>query len=175
MIFHPTPLESAYVIQPERHGDNRGYFTRTYCVNEFAAVGLSPTFCQANAAYTALRGTTRGLHYQIEPHQEAKLIRCTRGRVFDAIVDVREKSKTYLQWFGVELNEDNGTQLYVPEGFANGYQVLEDNSEISYLVSAFYEPSAERGLRWNDPRIGIEWPITEGVEVSDKDAAWALL
>ena len=175
MIFDPTPLDGAYVIQPERRGDERGFFTRTYCVNEFAELGLNTTLCQANAAYTAARGTTRGMHYQIEPHSEVKLLRCTRGRVFDAIVDMRENSKTYLQWFGVELNAENGTQLYVPEGFANGYQVLEDDSEISYLVSQFYEPSAERGLRWDDPRIGIEWPLTADVEISDKDAAWELL
>ena len=120
-------------------------------------------------------GTVRGLHLQLPPHEEVKVVRCTQGKVFDVIVDCREGSKSLYQWFGVELSAENGTQLYVPKGFAHGYQVLEKNSELAYLVSAHYTPGAESGLRWNDPKIGIQWPITNNVDLSEKDVAWPLL
>lgn len=175
MIFKQTPLANAFVIEPERRGDSRGYFTRTFCINEFADAGLATDLKQGNAAFNSSKGITRGMHYQIDPCAETKLVRCTRGTVFDVIVDVREESATQYQWFGIELSAQNGIQLYVPEGFAHGYQVLEDNSEISYLVSEFYSPESERGIRWDDPHVGIKWPISNDVELSEKDKAWDLL
>ena len=175
MLFIPTPLDGAFVIEPERRADERGYFARTFCNNEFAEHGLETSFVQANAASSKNRGTVRGLHLQLPPNAEVKVVRCTQGAVFDVVVDCREGSKTKYQWFGVILTADNGHQLYVPEGFAHGYQVLEDNSELTYLVSAHYSPDAESGLRWDDPAVGIKWPITDNIELSEKDTAWPLL
>lgn len=175
MLFNPTPLEGAFVIEPERRVDERGHFVRTFCNNEFSDHGLETSFVQANAAWNNAKGIVRGLHLQLTPHEEVKVVRCTQGAVFDAIVDCREGSTTRHQWFGVELTAENGTQLYVPKGFAHGYQVLEDNSELTYLVSTHYTPGAESGLRWDDPAIGIEWPITDNVDLSEKDAGWPLL
>ncbi len=175
MIFTPTPLNGAFTIEPERREDDRGYFVRTFCEHEFAEHGLETVFVQANAAWSTKRGIVRGLHLQNAPHEEVKLVRCTRGSVFDVIVDCRQGSKTLHHWFGATLSASNGTQLYVPKGFAHGYQVLEDDSEMTYQVSAHYTPGVESGLRWNDPAIGIQWPITQGVDVSEKDEAWALL
>jgi len=175
VIFEPTPLAGAFVIKPERRSDDRGHFVRTFCEDEFAKHGLCTSFVQANAAWNTKRGIVRGMHRQLAPHEEVKVVRCTQGAVFDAIVDCREGSSTRHQWFGVTLSAENGVQLYVPKGFAHGYQVLEDSSELVYLVSARYAPDAESGLRWNDPAVGIEWPIVDGIDISDKDAAWALL
>lgn len=175
MLFTQTPLAGAYVIEPERRTDERGHFVRTFCDNEFSEHGLETSFVQANAAWNTTRGIVRGLHLQVAPHEEVKVVRCTQGAVFDVIVDCRESSKTYLQWFGVELTAGNGTQLYVPKGFAHGYQVLQNDSELAYLVSTHYTPGAESGLRWDDPKIGIEWPITDNIDMSEKDTAWPLL
>jgi len=127
------------------------------------------------AAWNTRKGIVRGMHRQKDPHAEVKVVRCTQGAIFDAVVDVREGSPTRYQWFGVTLSASNGLQLYIPEGFAHGYQVLEDNSELVYLVTAHYAPDAESGLRWNDPKVGIEWPILANIDISDKDAAWPLL
>lgn len=175
MLFTATPLEGAFVIEPERRIDERGHFVRTFCNHEFAEQGLETSFVQANAAWNNARGIVRGLHLQLAPNEEVKVVRCTKGSVFDVIVDCREGSKTRHQWFGVTLTGDNGTQLYVPKGFAHGYQVLENDSELVYLVSAHYTPGAETGLRWDDPAIGIEWPISQKVDLSEKDATWPLL
>jgi len=175
LLFEATPLAGAFVIHPERREDARGHFVRTFCENEFAEHGLSTAFVQANAAWNTRRGIVRGMHRQVSPHEEVKVVRCTQGSVFDAIVDVRENSPTRHQWFGLNLSAENGLQLYVPEGFAHGYQVLEDNSELVYLVSAHYAPGAESGLRWNDPKVGIVWPINDNIDISDKDAEWPLL
>lgn len=175
MIFKPTPLAGAFVIEPERRADDRGHFVRTFCEQEFKEQGLETQFVQANAAWNTQRGIVRGMHRQLSPHEEVKVVRCTQGAVFDAIVDCREGSPTQHQWFGVTLSAENGVQLYVPKGFAHGYQVLEDQSELVYLVSAHYAPDAESGLRWNDPAVGIEWPISANIDISDKDANWPLL
>lgn len=173
--FLPTSLSGAYVIEPELREDERGFFTRVLCVNEFSEHGLNTDWLQANMARSHAKGTTRGMHYQREPHAEAKLVRCTQGSVFDAIIDMRSNSATYQQWFGVELSASNLKMLYVPEGFAHGYQVLEENSEMHYMVSALYAPEAEDGVRWDDPKVAIDWPIKDSVQVSDKDQQWSLL
>jgi dTDP-4-dehydrorhamnose 3,5-epimerase len=170
--FQLTPLADAYVVELEPHGDDRGHFARTFCQSEFSAHGLNPNIVQANMAYSKHRGTLRGVHYQSAPHAEAKLVRCIRGALFDVIVDIRPASNTFCKWFGIELTPDGGKMLYVPEGFAHGYQTLKDHTEVIYQVSANYAPQSEGGLRWNDPLIDIQWPITEGVFLSTKDRAW---
>lgn len=175
MLFTETPLAGSFLIAPERHGDNRGFFARTFCEMEFAERGLVVDWKQANAAYSAAVGVTRGMHYQRDPYGETKLVRCTRGRVYDVIVDMRPGSATLHQWYGAELSHSNGVQLYVPAGFAHGYQVIEADSEVAYMVSAFYTPEAECGVRWDDPAVGIDWPIRAEVAVSDKDRQWPLL
>jgi len=172
MRFDATPLEGAYVIELEPHGDDRGHFARTYCQAEFSQHGLAATVMQANTAFSKHKGTLRGMHYQVAPHAEAKLVRCIRGALFDVMVDLRPDSVTYCQWFGLELTPDGGRMLYVPEGFAHGYQTLMDDTEVIYQVSASYAPQAERGVRWDEARFGIQWPITDAVILSDKDRAW---
>jgi dTDP-4-dehydrorhamnose 3,5-epimerase len=172
MIFTETELKGAFIIEIERRGDERGFFARAWCQKEFEAHGLSPNWVQANLAFSKKRGTLRGLHYQIAPYEEAKLMRCIRGAIYDVIVDLRQESPTYKRWLGVELSADNRKMLYVPEGFAHGYQTLVDNSETYYPVSQFYSPGFERGARWDDPAFGVEWPITENLIISDKDKSW---
>lgn len=171
MKFAETPLSGCYVIDLEQIGDDRGFFARSWCSKEFEAVGLGPRICQANVSYNNARGTLRGLHYQLAPHAEAKLVRCTRGAIFDVAVDLRVESPTFRQWFGVELSSENWRMLYIPEGFGHGFQALENDTEIYYLVSEFYTPEAERGARYDDPAFGIEWP-TEVTATSEKDANW---
>lgn len=175
MKFLPTPLVGAFVIEPELRTDERGFFARVLCVDELGEQGLCTQWMQANIAFNKFKGITRGMHYQHEPNAEVKLVRCTRGSVFDAIIDMRPNSSTYRQWFGVELSESNQKMLYVPTGFAHGYQVLQDNSELHYMVSAKYAPQSEAGVRWDDPKIAIGWPITESVQLSEKDEQWSLL
>lgn len=174
MIFTETALPGAWIIDPERREDERGYFARVYCEREFREHGLMPHIAQANTSSNPRRGTLRGMHYQVEPHREAKLVRCTRGAIHDVIVDLRPDSPTRLRWIGVELTAENARMLYVPEGFAHGFLTLEDHTEVTYQVSEFYAPGSERGLRWDDPGLGIEWP-GEVLVVSDKDRSWALL
>ena len=174
MIFKETPLKGAFVLEVEARGDERGLFARTFCRREFEAHGLNPTVAQCNLNYNYKAGTLRGLHFQLPPAAEVKLVRCTRGAVFDVIVDMREDSETYLHHFGIELSAENRTMLYVPELFAHGYQALQDDSEVAYQVSEFYTPGQEGGLRYNDPRLGIDWP-QEVTSVSDKDSSWPLL
>jgi dTDP-4-dehydrorhamnose 3,5-epimerase len=154
--------------------DGRGMFARAFCAREFAAEGLETSLVQANISTNAHTGTVRGMHFQRGPHAEVKLVRCMKGAVYDVVIDMREESETYRRWFGAELSEDNGLMMYVPRGFAHGYQALTDGAAMFYMVSAFYEPAAEGGLRFDDPRLSIAWPRIVS-DVSDKDAQWPLL
>lgn len=172
MKFTETKLPGAYVIELEPFTDHRGFFARSWCHNEFEAQGLTTRVAQANISFNHKKGTLRGMHYQLPPHGEVKIIRCTRGALYDVIIDLRADSPTYKQWFGIELTADNHKMFYVPENFAHGFITLEDNTEATYQVSEFYTPGAERGLRWNDPVFDITWPTAVTV-ISDKDANWA--
>jgi len=174
MIFTETKLKGAFVIDMERREDSRGFFARAFCQHEFEAHGLKPTIAQANVAFNHKKGTLRGMHFQFPPAAETKLVRCTRGSILDIIVDLRPESKTYLQHVAVELSADNGLALYVPERFAHGYQVLQDKTETSYQVGEFYTPGSEGGLLFNDPKLGLNWPLPVTV-VSDKDRTWKRL
>jgi len=171
MKFNLTPLKDAYTIDVEKRGDDRGFFARVFCENEFAEHGLETRFVQVNNSLSARRSTLRGLHYQLAPAAEVKVVRCIRGAAWDAIVDIRPDSPTFGQWFGAELSAENRRMMYVPRGFAHAILTLTDDTELLYLVSAFYAPKEERGVRWNDPRFGIEWPL-QPTEISDKDKAW---
>jgi dTDP-4-dehydrorhamnose 3,5-epimerase len=173
MLFTETPLTGAFVIDVETREDDRGLFARTYCTNEFLEHGLQPLAAQSNLSYNHIAGTLRGMHYQVPPAAEAKLVRCTRGSIVDVIVDMRETSPTYLDHFMVELTDVNRRALYVPPLFAHGYQALEDDTEVVYQVSEFYAPDTERGLAYNDPALGIRWPMSV-TAISDKDSAWPL-
>ena len=174
MQFSKTKLDGAYVIELERREDSRGFFARAFCQKEFADHGLKPLIAQANVAYNFKKGTLRGMHFQFPPAAETKLVRCTRGAILDIVVDLRPESPTYLQNIAVELNEENGRALYVPERFAHGYQTLRDNTETSYQVGEFYAPDYESGLMHNDPRLGLQWPLPVAV-ISDKDQKFKLL
>ena len=174
MQFTKTKLEGAYIIELERREDSRGFFARAFCQKEFAAHGLKPLIAQANVAYNVKKGTLRGMHFQFPPAAETKLVRCTRGAILDIIVDLRPESPTYLQNTAVELNEENGRALYVPERFAHGYQTLLDKTETSYQVGEFYAPDYESGLMHNDPRLGLQWPLPVAI-ISDKDQKFKLL
>ena len=172
MIFTPTRLQDAVIIDVERRGDERGYLARTYCEQEFADHGLVTRFVQASTIFSPERHTLRGLHFQKSPHAEVKLVRCTRGAAHVTIVDLRPDSSTYTQWLGVELSPENGRLLYVPKGFAQGYQTLIDETEVAYQMSHEYVPEAASGVRWNDPAFGIEWPPAEQRIISERDRAW---
>lgn len=174
MIFIETKLAGAYIIDLERRVDSRGFFARAFCQHEFRDHGLKPVIAQANVAFNHRQGTIRGMHFQFPPSAETKLVRCTRGGILDIIVDLRPESSTYLQHVAVELNEDNYRALYVPERFAHGYQVLSDKTDTSYQVGEFYTPGSEGGLRYDDPRLALEWPLPLS-EISDKDRAWSPL
>lgn len=169
MMFHPTPLEGAYTIELEKRGDERGFFARAFCCQEFGEAGLATTFVQANNSLTAERGTLRGLHYQLAPKAETKLVRCIRGGLYDLILDVREQSPTFGHWFGAELSAENRLMMYVPKGFAHSFITLTDDAEAFYFVDEYYAPEFERGIRWNDPTFAINWPI-EPTVISEKDA-----
>ena len=171
MIFNATPLAGAFTIELERRGDHRGFFARSFCVREFAAQGLETNFVQMNNSLTQSKGTLRGMHYQLPPAAEVKVVRCLRGRLYDVIVDLRPDSFTYRQSFGHELSADNRTMMYVPRGFAHGLLTLADDTEALYLVSAEYAPDQERGLRWNDPALAIQLPAPVA-EISAKDGSW---
>jgi dTDP-4-dehydrorhamnose 3,5-epimerase len=172
MIFQEAPLPGAYVIDLERLKDHRGFFARSWCSREFASRGLNTALVQCNVAFSERRGTLRGVHYQREPFAEVKLVRCTKGKIADVIIDLRPQSPTYLRWIAVELSEENRRQLYVPEGFAHGYQTLTDDSEVFYQVTQFYAPDAEIGIRYDDPLFGIEWPVSDDIVISEKDRSW---
>jgi dTDP-4-dehydrorhamnose 3,5-epimerase len=171
MIFRETELKSSFIIEVERLDDDRGFFARGWCKREFESQGLVSRLVQANISLSNKGGTLRGMHYQIAPYEETKLVRCTRGSVYDVIIDLRPDSSTYKKWLGVTLSAGNHKMLYVPEGFAHGYQTLEDDTEIFYHVSEFYTPTAERGVRPDDPAFGINWPLEVQV-ISDKDKSW---
>lgn len=169
MIFQPSPLQGAYVILPEFRRDARGAFSRAFCVQEFDAHGLETRFVQANISTNTCAGTVRGMHFQNEPHAEVKLVRCIRGAVYDVIIDIRKNLPTFGSYFGAELTECNGAMMYVPKGFAHGYQALTDDAAVHYLVSAFYAPDHEGGIYHADPEVGIDWPLPIG-PVSERDA-----
>lgn len=174
MRFRPTALEGPVLIDLELREDDRGFFARTFCREEFAAAGLDPHVEQANLAFTRHAGTVRGMHYQVDPAPEAKLVRCVRGRLLDVAVDLREGSPTRLRHVAVELSADNRLALYVPPYFAHGYQTLDDDTEILYQVSGAYHAPSERGLRYDDPALGITWPLPVS-SISDKDRSWPLI
>ena len=171
MRFLETPIAGAWLVDLEPRADERGFFARVWDTEVLVSRGLRGDFIQCNESGSVRRGTLRGLHYQAAPYGEVKLVHCTRGRVFDVVADVRTDSPTYLQWFGAELSRDNRRLMYVPEGCAHAYLSLEDDCEVIYPVTAAYRQDAERGIRWNDPAIGIQWPI-EPVVLSDKDRRW---
>ena len=168
MRYTELSLKGAFVIDPEEIGDNRGFFARAFDAREFAQHGLDTAVAQCNISFNVRRGTVRGLHYQHPPHAEVKLVRCTRGSIFDVAVDLREGSPTRLRWEAVELTAENRRMLYIPKGFAHGYQTLEDATEVSYQVSEFYAPGSEGTVLWNDPAVGVAWPLGD-VTVSEKD------
>jgi len=170
MIFTSTKIQGVLLIDLEKRQDERGYFARAWCSKEFSDQGL-PNFVQTNMSLCRARGTVRGLHWQAEPHGEAKFMRCIRGAIFDVAVDVRPGSPTFGKWVGVELSSENRRAVFIPEGCAHAYQALTDDAEVIYSASRAYAPGSERGVRWNDPAFNIEWPIAE-VIVSDKDRAW---
>ena len=172
MIFTPTRLHDAVIIDVERRGDERGYLARTFCEQEFAEHGLVTRFVQASTIFSPECSTLRGLHFQQSPHGEVKLVRCTRGAAHVTIVDLRPDSSTHRQWLGVELSPQNGRLLYVPKGFAQGYQTLVDDTEVTYQMSHQYVPEAASGVRWNDPAFGIEWPAAGRRIISDRDRGW---
>jgi len=171
MIFTPTPLSGAFVIEPTRIEDERGFFARAWCQHEFAAYGLNTELVQCNISFNLRRGTVRGMHYQAAPHAEAKLVRCTSGALYDVIIDLRPDAPTFMQHFGIVLSAAQHTMLYVPEGFAHGFQTLEPNTEVFYQMSTFYAPEAARGVRWNDPAFAIRWPLTD-VTIGERDRTY---
>jgi len=171
MQFNECPIPGAWVIDPSPRTDSRGRFMRVWCADEFAAHGIDFAPVQANMGFSHLAGTTRGLHFQVEPHLEAKLVRCTRGAMFDVVVDLRAGSPTFGRWFGAELTPDNGRMLYVPPMCAHGYQTLVDATEMHYMASAAFVAGAARGLRFDDPAVGIRWPMAATV-ISDQDRGW---
>lgn len=171
MKFTETALKGAFIIDIEQREDARGFFARTYCEREFAEHALPARMVQTNMSLTRQRGTLRGMHYQLPPHAEDKLVRCMQGAIWDAIVDIRPESPTYCQWIGVELSGVNGRMLLVPQGFAHGFVTLSDDAVVTYQVSEFYSPGAERGARHDDPSFGIEWPVPV-IDLSDKDRNW---
>ena len=171
MIFLETALQGAFIIEPERVEDERGFFARTWCQREFAERGLSSRLVQCNISFNKGRGTLRGMHYQVAPSQEGKLVRCTKGAVYDVIIDLRPDSPTYKQWEGVKLTAESRRVLYVPENFAHGYQTLLDETEVFYQVTEYYSPDCERGVRYDDPAFNIKWPMKVEV-ISEKDGSW---
>lgn len=172
MIFRPTALPGAFVIELERREDERGYFARTWCRREFETAGLETELVQCSLSHNRRRGTLRGMHWQAAPHAEVKLVRCARGAIWDAIVDLRPESPTYMRHFGVELTADHGCALYVPRGFGHGFVTLVDGTDVFYQMSDFYEPASTRGARWDDPAFGIEWPVTDPI-LHPRDAGYA--
>ncbi|NWF50125.1 MAG: dTDP-4-dehydrorhamnose 3,5-epimerase [Ignavibacteriaceae bacterium] len=168
MDFKETPLKGAYLINLNKREDSRGFFARFFCKNEYSSFNLDHDIVQINNSQSKFKGTFRGIHYQLHPKAETKVIRCLKGAIYDAIVDLRKDSVTFGKWFGQELNEENRTMMYVPKGFGHGFLTLQDNTEVLYLVSEFYSPEHERGIRWNDPFFNIKWPF-DPIVISDKD------
>jgi dTDP-4-dehydrorhamnose 3,5-epimerase len=172
MIFTETELKGAFVVELQTLEDERGFFARTWCEHEFAERGLNTKVSQCSLSFNIQQGTLRGMHYQIGPSREAKLVRCVRGSIYDVIIDLRPGSATFKRWIAVELNEENHRALYIPEQFAHGYQTLRDNTEVFYQISNFYAPAQARGLRWNDPAFKIRWPNDQRV-ISARDRGYA--
>jgi len=172
MLFTETKLPRVFIIELQCLEDERGFFSRSFCRHVFAERGLNPDVVQCNISFNRDAGTLRGMHYQEAPYAEDKLIRCTRGSLYDVIVDLRVESPTFKQWIAVELTGDNQRMLYVPKGCAHGFQTLEDNTEVFYQMSEFYHPESARGLRWNDPAFGIQWPAGVQVTLSERDRNW---
>jgi dTDP-4-dehydrorhamnose 3,5-epimerase len=171
MKFKETRLAGVFVIELERHRDSRGFFARSFCSEEFAAHGLPRSFVQCSISYNRRRGTIRGLHYQASPRAEGKLVRVTHGSIFDIILDLRPSSQTYCEWMSVELSDDNRRAVYIPPGFAHGFQTLTDTVELFYQMTEHYDPAAARGVRWNDPTFAITWPI-DSPTLSERDATY---
>lgn len=172
MIFTPTGIDGALLIGLEKRHDERGFFARTWCNREAATVGIDQQFVQCSTSFNLRRGTLRGLHYQSKPHEERKLVRCTAGAIFDVLVDIRPESPTYLRWAAFDLTAANGLQLYIPAGVAHGFQTLQDSTEVLYQMNEYYYPEHSRGLAWNDPAFGIDWP--EGPRIiSERDQQYA--
>jgi dTDP-4-dehydrorhamnose 3,5-epimerase len=169
MKFIETPLKGAYLIEIEPVSDHRGFFARSWCEQEFGEHGLNSNLVQCNISFNTKKATLRGMHYQIKPHEEAKLVRCTQGSIYDVIIDIRPNSLTFKSWFSIELSATNRQMLYIPEGFAHGFQTLEDNTEVFYQMSNFYHGESARGLKWNDPSFKINWLLTENIIISKKD------
>jgi dTDP-4-dehydrorhamnose 3,5-epimerase len=174
MKFIETKLKGAYIIEPERLEDERGFFARTFCIKEFEDHGLDPKIVQCNISYNKHKGTLRGMHYQAAPMAEAKLVSCTRGAIYDAIIDLRSESATYCQWLAEELNAENRNMMYVPKGFAHGFQTLADDTEVLYQMFEFYSPEHTRGVRWNDPAFGVKWPLNTKI-ISEKDGNYPFI
>lgn len=174
MMFSETPLPGAYIVDIEPARDSRGLFARVFCRDEMALRGLAADLAQCSTSFNEKAGTLRGMHFQAEPHAEEKLVRCTAGAIFDAIVDIRPGSRTFRRWFGLELSAENRRALYVPKGFAHGFLTLAEASEVLYMISVPYAPGSARGFRWDDPAIGIEWPRSPQV-IAERDAAYPFL
>lgn len=173
MIFVPTPLDGAYVVELKRHEDDRGFFARSFCREEFKALGLNPEVVQCNVSFNPQRGTLRGLHFQVAPHGEAKLVRCTQGAIWDLIVDLRAGSAGRMKWYGVELSAESRRAIYVPEGFAHGFQTLTDDAEVLYMMAESFHAESARGVRWDDPAFAIKWPIANPT-MSERDRDFPL-
>lgn len=171
MIFTPAALQDAFIIDVEKREDARGFFARAWCADEFTQHGLNTQLAQASISFNHKRGTLRGMHWQAEPHGEVKVVRCTSGAIYDVIVDVRPESPTFKKWIAVELSAANRRMLYIPQGFAHGFQTLADDTEVFYFISAFYAPEAARGARYNEPAFGITWPLPISI-IAAKDEAW---
>ena len=173
MIFTETKLKGAYIIELELIEDNRGFFCRSFCINEFNEYDLNIKIVQCNISYNKQKGTIRGMHFQIPPYQEGKLVQCTKGAIYDVIIDLRPDSSTYKEWFSIELNSNTYQLLYIPEGFAHGFQTLEDNTEVFYQMNQFYHPESSSGVRWDDSAFGVEWPLENPI-ISEKDMSYQL-
>jgi dTDP-4-dehydrorhamnose 3,5-epimerase len=171
MIFKETKLKGVYIIEIELMEDERGFFARSFCVKEFKEYGLNSNIAQCNISYNEKKGTLRGMHYQVAPHEEVKLVRCTMGAIYDVIIDLRPDSSTFKQWMVTELTANNRRMLYVPKGVAHGFQTLEDRTEVFYQMSEFYHPKSARGIRWNDPAFGIKWPMLPTL-ITNKDRSY---
>lgn len=169
MKFVTLPLLDALIIEPELLSDERGFFARSWCCREFEERGLNPKLVQCSFSFNTYRGTIRGFHYQTKPYEEAKMVRCTLGSIYDVIIDVRPESATFMKWYGCELSAQNRLTVYIPEGFAHGFQTLEDNSEVFYQMAEFFHPESAKSIRWNDPQFNVVWPIKENITISPKD------
>ena len=172
MIFTETKLKGAYLIDLDKYEDERGFFARAWCMDEFAEHGLNQRFVQCNISFNKKRGTLRGMHYQAKPYEEAKLVRCTMGALYDVIIDLRSDSPTFKEWFSVELTAQNYRAVYVPEGFAHGFQTLVNDTEVFYQMGEFFHPECARGVRWDDPAFGMKWPLMDSLIISEKDQTY---